>query len=489
MTFSICHTSARPQAWRAVYDAWLANAVDASEVEYLLVCDRRWGFDELPTLRPQDKAMWNDQRRCYVDGVNIAAAAATGDILIVNADDQFPCADWDFRLLEAVADKGADEPLSEADFVIEVSTDTPAEHEKQILVMPILSRGRYDRFGWVFFSQYSSMWADNDFCAMAKRDGVVIDARHLVFPHKHYLNGQREIDAQDQAHGNLEVYNRGEALFNARKAINFSGVPSTAQAPSAPLDDKRPLIAFATPGNLFGGAWLDAWTNLWTYMASNVNYNITHLRTYTSSAPIVRTVMSRAILTTDYGVPVDFVMWIDDDNTITPEQFEMLMQDLREHPEYDAVVGWTWCGHDDDPEVGYATMSCGALINTEPTDDGQDVKFTKIKQLTHKDMHESATDLMEIGYSGFPAVLMRADLLRKAGPKLFTPFVDERCEHGVSGEDVAFFARCAIRAGARYAVDRRVKVPHYKRRAIEPVPTAEQVQEAQRLTAQLAATY
>jgi len=98
-------------------------------------------------------------------------------------------------------------------------------------------------------------------------------------------------------------------------------------------------------------------------------------------------------MATDYGVPVDFVMWIDDDNTITPEQFEMLMQDLREHPEYDAVAGWTWCAKDDDPEVGRATISCGALVDLEKTADGQDVAFTKIKQITPREMHDSATDL------------------------------------------------------------------------------------------------
>jgi len=54
---------------------------------------------------------------------------------------------------------------------------------------------------------------------------------------------------------------------------------------------------------------------------------------------------------------------------------------------------------------------------------------------------------------------------------------------------VAFFARAFVKTGARYAVDRRVKVPHYKRRAVEPVPTQEQIEEAQRITAQLAAKY
>jgi SAM-dependent methyltransferase len=483
--FSIIHSSARPNEWRKVYDAWLSAAAHPEQVEYVLCVDEHWGFpsqadaaygEEISGIRQQDRVIWNTGRRCYVDGVNLAAAASSGDVLIVNADDQYPCDKWDEELSYQTNGKDSE------DFVIEVSTNTPTEHERAIMVMPILSRERYERFGWVFYPEYESMFADNDFCQMAKRDKCIIDARHLVFPHKHWINGQREKDEQDRAQNSEQAYNEGAKLFAARKRINFSGIPPKVEAPTQALDTKIPMVAFITPGSVFPAPFLAAWTNLWGYLASGNKYNITHLVGYTSNAGMVRTALARLVLTTDYGAPVDYVMWIDDDNTVTPEQFEMLMDDLRTHPEYDAVCGWTWCAKDDDPEIGRATISCGALVGLEATVDGQDVKFTKIKQVTPKEMHESPTDLIEIGYSGFPAVLMRVGLLTKAGKELFNPYVDPRCEYGFSGEDVAFFARATIKSGARYAVDRRVKVPHYKRRAIEPVPTAEQMQEAMRKT-------
>ncbi len=498
--FSIIHSSARPNEWRKVYDAWLASAVNPEQVEYVLCIDDRWGFGKVDHfaglnvkmdgltradklgLRPQDRVIWNTGRRCYVDGVNLAAAASSGDVLIVNADDQYPCDKWDEALTVAAAHDYRDE-WGEA--VIEVSTNTPTEHERSIMVMPILSRERYERFGWVFFPGYESMYADNDFCAMARRDKCIIDARHLIFPHRHWLNQQREKDEQDRAQNRQEAYDEGAKLFAARKRIGFAGIPQKVEAPNInPAPSKLPMVAFITPGSVFPAPFLAAWTNLWGYLASGNKYNITHLVGYTSNAGMVRTGLAKMLMATDYGAPVDYVMWIDDDNTVTPEQFEMLMQDLREHPEYDAVAGWTWCAKDDDPEVGYATISCGALVDLEKTADGQDVKFTKIKQLTPRDIYESPTDLIEIGYSGFPAVLMRFDLLKKAGKGMFNPYVDERCEYGFSGEDVAFFARAFVKTGARYAVDRRVKVPHYKRRAVEPMPTVEQMQEAAKKTAE-----
>ena len=43
--FSILHTSARPEKWRAVYDDWMAKCVHPEDVEYVLCVDPRWGFD------------------------------------------------------------------------------------------------------------------------------------------------------------------------------------------------------------------------------------------------------------------------------------------------------------------------------------------------------------------------------------------------------------------------------------------------------------
>ena len=52
--FSILHTSVRPNEWEKVYRSWLDNARYPLIVEYVLVVDHDWGFDELPIKLP-----WN----------------------------------------------------------------------------------------------------------------------------------------------------------------------------------------------------------------------------------------------------------------------------------------------------------------------------------------------------------------------------------------------------------------------------------------------
>jgi len=183
--FSILHTSARPDKWRAVYDDWMAKCSLPEDVEYVLCIDPRWGFSldskEYESKLDNIRVVQNTRRRCYVDGVNIAAQAATGQVLIVNADDQFACEQWDRGLTESVLGKvmgsWADafdlmREESQVPQVIEVSTGTPDEHLRGIMVMPILSRARYEQQGFVFYPEYESMFADNDFCETARQDGV-----------------------------------------------------------------------------------------------------------------------------------------------------------------------------------------------------------------------------------------------------------------------------------------------------------------------------
>src|ERR1035437_10378220 len=158
--FSVLHTSARPDAWRAVYHDWMGKAVRPEQVEYVLCVDPRWGFDvagmsKYDTPLDNIRVVLNNRRRCYVDGVKLAAEWSTGSFRIVHADDQFACQDWDYELSMAVNREsaiGETAPRAAASrpFIIEVSTGTPNEHDPGVLVMPILSRARYQAQGFVF---------------------------------------------------------------------------------------------------------------------------------------------------------------------------------------------------------------------------------------------------------------------------------------------------------------------------------------------------
>lgn len=449
--FSLLHTSARPDQWQKIFRSWLDNCSAPDLVEYVLVVDERWGFstdhqDYLGILRPQDKLIFNTKRRCYVDGVNTAAKRSTGKILIVIADDQYCPSLWDQRLLELST---AGIRTRSDEFVVEVNTGTPMEHDRGIMVMPILSRKRYERYGYVFYPEYESMYADNDFCALARRDGCVIDMRdRTIFPHKHFLTDQSvTIDEQYKEQMRPEAFARGRALFEARKANDFCDV-HLQENPASQIPTKQKSIAVCLPGERFSMLFLSAWTTLLSHMLGRY-LTMVHFG-YSSSVFVTRNALALETLNSG-GANVDYVLWLDDDNTLTPDQLEILIHDLDSHPDLAGVVGWCWVQTD-----GYAvegTVSVGRLD-----------EIGRSLPLREEELQTAPGALIPIDWSGFPCVLMRPQALMTAKCP-FTAIVDERFSWGMAGEDVSFFIR-AKKAGMKFAVDRRVEVPHFKTRAV-----------------------
>jgi hypothetical protein len=61
--------------------------------------------------------------------------------------------------------------------------------------MAILTRARYIEQGYLFHPDFFSMYSDNWFSECAFSDGVVIDAKDVVFEHLHPAFGKAEVDA------------------------------------------------------------------------------------------------------------------------------------------------------------------------------------------------------------------------------------------------------------------------------------------------------
>lgn len=444
--FSILHTSARPAKWREIYEAWLAAADHPENVEYILVVDERWGFPVATDRMFQnmrhnaDGVLYNNGRKCYVEGVNIAAEASSGDVLIVNADDQYPCPHWDTLLIKSME---AFDPLRD-EFVMAANTGTPTERERGIVVMPIMSRARYKRLGYVFYPQYESMYADNDLCAHAKLDQCLFGLNTAwVFPHRHPFFSNTAMDAVYEAQNRQEAYALGAEIYARRQSAKFAAIEPVVLA--APV---RKHLAVCLPGREWPLEFMSMWTDLVMRMVATVPLNLTPIFGSASDVSVVRAMLAQRVLR-DLQLPADFVLWIDSDNILPfPYLLEML-RTLDTRPEISAVAAWCWLLH---PAGG---ISCGHL------DDKR-----HIVPLNYHAMMAAPDDLQEIEYTGFPAILMRREVIEQAGPNPFCPIVDEGFSFGKSGEDYAFCARARAN-GARFFVDRRLKVDHLKLGALD----------------------
>jgi len=207
--FSLIHASARPLEWRDAYFAWMESAAEPSDMEYLLGVD----FAQLSEFRtlPHDVGLViNNGRRCAVDAWNAVARAAIGNVLVQVADDFFPIPKWDDELLARLPDL-------HGEYVIAISEG----RSDNLLCHSILTRAYYDRYGYLFWPEYDGMGGDNEFTDVAYRDGVVIEARDLVFRHEHPSYGTREADALDAIHQSPENHTLGRAIYERRKAGGF----------------------------------------------------------------------------------------------------------------------------------------------------------------------------------------------------------------------------------------------------------------------------
>lgn len=467
--FSILHTSVRPEKWKEVYLAWLEAAHDPSTVEYVLVVDHDWGFEDLPfpsnvwdqkdnhSIRPMDKAYWQQgPKHNYVEGVNRAAKQSHGKILIVNADDQYPCKDWDRLLLEkihCVSGRSADD-----DFVILPSTGTLDEHVRRIAVMPILSRARYEKYGHVFYPIYESMFADNDFLAHARQDKCVIEAKHLLFPHKHPYNegiSMSEWDAAYQAQNRQSAFQLGYSIFEARRAMKFTDTPeigvlntSDSTVTNASSTSKKPTIAMCLPGENYSMEWVAQWTETFCQLASY--YNIMPIFSYTTNVYTTR----ESLFQSAVAAKPDYIIWIDDDNIVAPGQIQKLIMQLDANKGIDVISGWCWLRSNAYDVID--RVSCGYW-------DGVKAKVYTYQDIFMKGDPES--DLCEVGWTGFPVVAMRGSIGELVPTHPFLPILSDDYPFGHSGEDVAF---CRQEHRLSIFVDRTVKVPHLKRKPDEP---------------------
>ena len=193
-----------------VRDAWLGRAADPDSVEYVVAMDA----DDAATLALTDAVprLVNPAGAGEVTAVrnwNAAAAAATGDLLLVIADDLFPPYGWDRTLVDLI---GRLDP-TETPFAVKLADD-PRPNDV-LLRHPVVSRAFYRRFG-LFSPSYQGVYCDNDFTVRAFWRSVILDGRSLRLDHRH--PAWNEQLAQSESHDRLnrhDEYLRAEARFRA----------------------------------------------------------------------------------------------------------------------------------------------------------------------------------------------------------------------------------------------------------------------------------
>jgi glycosyltransferase involved in cell wall biosynthesis len=209
MKFSLVHPSrGRPGQALQCLNHWWTNFSKQNELEYILSVDTDDVVNYLSVIpqmhRVTQTKICVKQNRSVVPALNVGAKLATGDVLIYLSDDFICPKNWDLELQKAVGNK--------KEFAIWVNDGL----QDRIMTIHMLSRAYYERLGYMYFPEYYSVYVDNDLTEQVKKDGVMVNARHLLFKHNHYSVTGKPPDATYLKENHSEAYRSGKALFQKR---------------------------------------------------------------------------------------------------------------------------------------------------------------------------------------------------------------------------------------------------------------------------------
>lgn len=239
-TFSLAYTSVRANVIHQVIDLWRKTASGKHSIEVVIAVDgNRPDCATAAALVPDAKVVvQHDAPYNSTRGWNRAAEATCGKVIIAVADDFKPCQDWDEKLF-TLKTGWVDE-----DWVVH----TEDGYVHNICVLSILTRVRYEKFGYLFYPKYPSLFSDTEFTEVAYREGRVIDAKHILMEHMHPDCQKRPRDSFDVNHASRDRWAQGELLFNFRKSMGFpidEGPRASGSAPAQPKDQQNDFSRFA----------------------------------------------------------------------------------------------------------------------------------------------------------------------------------------------------------------------------------------------------
>jgi len=199
---SLLHaTRSRSEKALACRALWLSKAARPELVEHIFAIDDD-DVDSLSNINTNRVIV--PRGKGSVQAWNAAAEKSKGEILIQLSDDWIPSDNWDTAIINEFYGCIDERVLAISD----------GHRKDDLLCMAILNRARYNKQGFLFHPEFFSVFSDDFFTWAAKKDGVIKEAKHIVFEHAHPIFGKAEMDATYARSNSQEHYINGHAIFN-----------------------------------------------------------------------------------------------------------------------------------------------------------------------------------------------------------------------------------------------------------------------------------
>lgn len=235
------------------------------------------------------------------------------------------------------------------------------------------------------------------------------------------------------------------------------------------VEGTLPAIAVLKPGSNFDTAWACAWDVLYPHLLTKfrvINVPLKCSNQYIARDMCVRNLKSAM---TTHELNPEYVLWIDSDNILTPDGFDLLLEAIQANKsQIDAIGGWYWI--DVEPPQICAAVSVG------PSDVKGWLTSGATTQVKFESIQEAYDDkaLVEVtAHMGFGALLMKTEMVLGEGEYPFSPVMRIPIGESYQGQAVEYmgddvsFCRRTIAKGRRYFIHPDVYLPHLKNKELE----------------------
>jgi hypothetical protein len=210
---------------------------------------------------------------------------------------------------------------------------------------------------------------------------------------------------------------------------------------------RQKTVVLCLPGERFPSLWVNGLVKIVSYFWVKGMKVITQFG-FSSNVYVTRNSIWTALKALE---DVDYVVWLDDDNLVTPEQVDRLLTHLDTDEGLAMAAGWCWIH----PE-GYVADYWPSFGMFEGP-----ARFCRPIPIKAMESLDPGVGIIA-DYTGFPLVVHRGDLLGIMEDNPFRAIVDSRLPGGQCGEDIAFCRRLQESTGKKILVDRSVQVVHLK---------------------------
>lgn len=347
MNFSIIHPSrSRPDMAITTAMKWINNMGAAHQFEYILSLD-----NDDPDLEKYEKlfrkhmlgrrlTILTGENKNVVQAMNAGAKASHfGEVLICTSDDMDPPFEWGSMMFHNI-----DPDLPEALQVNHLNPDI--KEETDILCLPILTRKLYDILQYVYYPEYSGIYADDDLARLCLSQGWLRKNFKLIFPHIHWsIDSKVKKDQTHMRHDNPQGWTLGKKVLEKRKRTGF-GLPEPEKLLSIliPTIDGRETAVRRLMGALVEQLRKDGYMSLVDLQYDQDNKEV--------SIGKKRDRMYKAALG-------KYSWQIDDDDWFNPKIFRKAFPELLKHPDTDCVGFQEECSFDN---KGKKQLACHSNI-------------------------------------------------------------------------------------------------------------------------------